>query len=75
MEYQMEYRNVHAAFRTLDKPSNLEIQQAWKEGKTGYPMVDAGMRCLVTTGFVNFRIRAMLVSFFTTSFMATLAGR
>tara|TARA_R110000751_G_scaffold106568_1_gene202601 strand:+ start:26035 stop:27561 length:1527 start_codon:yes stop_codon:yes gene_type:complete len=65
MEYQMEYRNVHAAFRSLNKPSNLEVQQAWKEGKTGYPMVDAGMRCLVATGFVNFRIRAMLVSFFT----------
>jgi deoxyribodipyrimidine photo-lyase len=65
MEYQMEYRNVHAAFRALEKPSNLIIQQAWKEGNTGYPMVDAGMRCLVATGFVNFRIRAMLVSFFT----------
>lgn len=65
MEYQMEWRNVHAAFRNLDKPANPSLQQAWREGKTGLPMVDAGMRCLVATGFVNFRIRAMLVSFFT----------
>ena len=36
---------------------------AWCEGRTGYPMVDACMRSLVTTGWLNFRMRAMLVSF------------
>lgn len=36
---------------------------AWAEGGTGYPMVDACMRCLVETGWINFRMRAMLMSF------------
>jgi deoxyribodipyrimidine photo-lyase len=36
---------------------------AWLEGRTGYPMVDACMRCLAETGWINFRMRAMLVSF------------
>ena len=37
--------------------------QAWQEGQTGYPMVDACMRSLNATGWLNFRMRAMLVSF------------
>jgi deoxyribodipyrimidine photo-lyase len=36
---------------------------AWCAGQTGYPMVDACMRSLTTTGWLNFRMRAMLVSF------------
>ena len=30
---------------------------------TGYPLIDASMRCLRSTGYINFRMRAMLVSF------------
>jgi deoxyribodipyrimidine photo-lyase len=37
--------------------------QAWAEGATGYPMVDACMRSLNASGWLNFRMRAMLVSF------------
>jgi len=36
---------------------------AWCEGRTGYPMVDACMRSLRATGWLNFRMRSMLVSF------------
>ena len=36
---------------------------AWKEGKTGYPMIDACMRYLTQHKWINFRMRAMLVSF------------
>ena len=36
---------------------------AWCAGQTGYPMVDACMRSLKATGWLNFRMRAMLVSF------------
>lgn len=36
---------------------------AWATGTTGYPLVDAAMRALVATGYLNFRMRAMLVSF------------
>lgn len=65
MEYQMEQRSVHKAYHELNKPIDREHQQAWREGKTGYPLVDAAMRCLNTTGFINFRLRAMLTGFFT----------
>ena len=37
--------------------------KAWKTGMTGYPMVDASMRCLRRTGWLNFRMRAMCASF------------
>ena len=35
---------------------------AWKAGRTGYPMIDAAMRCLEATGWLNFRMRAMAAS-------------
>ena len=37
--------------------------EAWCDGRTGFPMVDACMRQLRETGWINFRMRAMLVSF------------
>jgi deoxyribodipyrimidine photo-lyase len=39
------------------------LYEAWLHGRTGFPMVDACMRCLRTTGWLNFRMRAMLCSF------------
>lgn len=36
---------------------------AWKQGQTGFPFIDACIRSLKTTGWINFRMRAMLVSF------------
>ncbi|PSR00679.1 MAG: deoxyribodipyrimidine photo-lyase/cryptochrome family protein [Bacteroidetes bacterium SW_11_64_17] len=39
------------------------LYDAWLYGRTGFPMVDACMRCLRTTGWLNFRMRAMLCSF------------
>lgn len=36
---------------------------AWSEGRTGYPFIDACMRALRATGWINFRMRAMLMSF------------
>lgn len=38
---------------------------AWREGKTGYPIVDAGMRELNTTGFMHNRVRMIVASFLT----------
>lgn len=37
--------------------------EAWKNGLTGYPFIDASMRSLRARGWINFRMRAMLVSF------------
>jgi deoxyribodipyrimidine photo-lyase len=65
MEGSMEFVSVNAGYHQLAKPVNQELQKAWKDGQTGVPMVDAAMRCLVQTGFVNFRLRALLASFFT----------
>jgi deoxyribodipyrimidine photo-lyase len=42
---------------------NEDYFEAWKSGNTGYPFIDACMRCLRHTGWLNFRMRAMLVSF------------
>ncbi len=38
---------------------------AWREGRTGYPIVDAGMRQLVATGFMHNRVRMVVASFLT----------
>lgn len=37
----------------------------WQQGKTGYPIVDAGMRELLQTGMINYRIRTIVASFLT----------
>lgn len=43
--------------------NNEEEFELWKAGKTGYPMVDAGMRQLNTTGFLHNRVRMLVGSF------------
>ena len=64
-ECEMEFENANRAYDSLIKPKNEVYIKAWQEGKTGVPIVDACMRCLVATGYINFRMRAMVVSFFT----------
>lgn len=63
-ECSMEFENVNRAFDFIQKPRNEDYILAWQAGKTGIPIVDACMRCLVATGYLNFRMRAMVVSFF-----------
>ena len=62
-EDRMEFENVNRAFDALQKNENPAHYAAWRDGQTGYPMVDACMRCLTATGYINFRMRAMLMSF------------
>ncbi|KZX58313.1 FAD-binding protein [Halioglobus sp. HI00S01] len=64
MERRMEYEDVNRGYRDMLRPPDAELQAAWREGRTGFPIVDANMRCLQATGHTNFRMRAMLVSFF-----------
>jgi deoxyribodipyrimidine photo-lyase len=64
-EDSMEFENVNRGYDSMPNDDNYSNYVAWKEGKTGYPMVDACMRCLTQTGYMNFRMRAMLVSFLT----------
>ena len=65
-EVECSYENqcINAGYEMLDHPKNEAHIKAWKEGKTGFPLVDACMRCLEQTGWINFRMRAMLVSVF-----------
>jgi len=45
--------------------NNEELFEAWCKGKTGYPIVDAGMRELNATGFMHNRVRMIVASFLT----------
>ncbi len=65
MEHTMEHASVNKGYHKLKKSISKRYQEAWKKGLTGFPLVDACMRCLHETGYLNFRMRALVVSFFT----------
>lgn len=54
---------LNSGFEILEKTKDQNKIDAWKKGQTGFPLVDANMICLKETGWINFRMRAMLVSF------------
>lgn len=55
---------MHPAFEGLRETEHNEAHfEAWAQGRTGFPFVDACMRSLIATGWITFRMRAMLVSF------------
>lgn len=63
-EPALEFQNISRAYDGMrENEFNQERFEAWKEGKTGYPMIDACMRALHETSWINFRMRAMLISF------------
>jgi deoxyribodipyrimidine photo-lyase len=64
-EPRIEFENMNRGFDDIRTGWDQENFNAWKEGKTGFPMVDACMRSVIVTGYLNFRMRAMLVSFLT----------
>ncbi|WP_173274116.1 cryptochrome/deoxyribodipyrimidine photo-lyase family protein [Thiosulfatimonas sediminis] len=64
-EPAIEFLEMHPLLRDLrnwDATAQQRLQ-AWQLGQTGFPMVDACMRCLRLRGWLPFRMRAMLVSF------------
>lgn len=61
-ECEMEFEAYNRAYRKFEPPLMEDRLEAWKNGQTGIPLVDACMRCLKETGYLNFRMRAMLVS-------------
>ena len=65
MESRMEFESINRGYHSLQKKRNDIYIQAWQNGNTGFPLVDACMRCLSTTGYLNFRMRALSLSFFT----------
>ena len=67
-EPELEFRSAHRGLNAMRNfgelgPEENQKALAWIEGRTGFPMVDACMRMLRATGWVNFRMRAMLVAF------------
>lgn len=63
-EPEIEFKNLNSAFDGLREDDfNSHYYEAWKNGNTGYPFIDACMRYLKVNGWINFRMRAMLVSF------------
>jgi deoxyribodipyrimidine photo-lyase len=55
-----DWRTKHDHWRRDD-----EAYQAWKDGRTGYPLVDAGMRQLAVEGWMHNRARLVTASFLT----------
>lgn len=64
-EPRIEWRNFSRSCDGLRDETHCDPERlaAWQEGRTGYPLVDACMRALNATGWLNFRMRAMLMSF------------
>jgi deoxyribodipyrimidine photo-lyase len=56
------FRRAYDALSWPGDPAHLE---AWRQGRTGYPIVDAGMRELLATGFMHNRVRMVVASFLT----------
>jgi deoxyribodipyrimidine photo-lyase len=65
MEDEVRYERacINKGYEKLILPRIETRLIAWENGCTGYPLVDANMRCLKATGWINFRMRALLVSF------------
>ena len=61
-EPELEFKEFHPYFQKIRKKDNY-LLQSWSEGKTGFPFIDACMRSLNFNGWLNFRMRAMLMSF------------
>ncbi len=61
-EPAIEFHDFHPFMRGI-RPMDAVRFQAWAEGCTGVPFVDACMRALRAHGWINFRMRAMLMSF------------
>lgn len=63
MECRMEFEDINRGYLAHPRGQADALISAWREGMTGLPLIDASMRCLRATGYINFRSRAMLVSF------------
>ncbi|MEM8645822.1 MAG: deoxyribodipyrimidine photo-lyase [Pseudomonadota bacterium] len=62
-EPSLEHTNLHPAYNGVRGTSEDNVRyDAWAKGETGLPFVDACMRALIATGWLNFRMRAMLMA-------------
>ena len=61
----MAEENYNSDFRHMPWRDSETDLKAWQQGRTGYPMVDAGMRQLWQTGWMHNRVRMIVASFLT----------
>ncbi len=61
-EPEMESQPMNKIFENLEFNESPQTLKAWLTGQTGFPLVDACIRCAKQTGFLNFRMRSMITS-------------
>ena len=61
-EPELEFHDFHPYFKN-SRTKNTDLLLLWSQGNTGFPFMDACMRSLNFNGWINFRMRAMLMSF------------
>lgn len=59
----LEYQDMHPAWRDARPEGSRQALERWIAGETGFPFLDACMRALNATGWLNFRMRAMAAAF------------
>jgi len=62
-------KNFNKKFDAFPWKSDVQLLHAWQQGRTGYPLVDAGMRQLLQTGYIHNRVRMVVASFLTKNLM------
>ena len=62
-EQEIEFKSMHPMCDNLIPDSNPELIQKWINGETGFPFLDACIIYLRNHGWINFRMRAMIMSF------------
>jgi deoxyribodipyrimidine photo-lyase len=62
---RVEHESFNPKYKNIKWQNRQSWFQAWKEGKTGFPIVDAGMRQLNQTGWMHNRVRMVVASFLT----------
>ena len=68
-------KNFRPKYDGIQWVNNKEDYDNWCQGKTGYPLVDAGMRQLNETGYMHNRVRMVTAGFSVQAFVNRLALR
>jgi deoxyribodipyrimidine photo-lyase len=58
----IEWQELHPAYEGMRREIDEELLERWFTGNTGWPFMDACMRSLQATGWINFRMRAMITA-------------
>lgn len=62
-EWHIEFEPINRGMSALGRRLDEKKLAAFAQGKTGFPLIDACIRCLQANGYLNFRMRAMLATF------------